>query len=152
MTRQAIQRTVHVGAAAFGLALLLAATPQARADGPHRGDRAESAAHRSRAVIVAPGRAAACTPSVGHGRPGTGAAPVGLCGYWKSVWVPPVYRTVHRPCGGVTRVCVRPGRYEKVWVNTPCRPGCGHDRGRLRHGRYDGRHDDGLRFHIRFNF
>lgn len=30
------------------------------------------------------------------------------------VWVPPVYRTVHSPCGEVRRVLVRQGYYETV--------------------------------------
>ena len=37
-------------------------------------------------------------------------------GRWEPRWCPPVYRTVRDRCGTVRRVCVSPGRYERVWV------------------------------------
>ncbi len=37
-------------------------------------------------------------------------------GRWETRWCPPVYRTVRDRCGTLRRVCVTPGRYERVWV------------------------------------
>lgn len=37
-------------------------------------------------------------------------------GYWERRWKPPVYRWVRDRCGNYRKVCVRPGRYERVWV------------------------------------
>ncbi|MEM7577963.1 MAG: hypothetical protein AAF328_10885 [Planctomycetota bacterium] len=37
-------------------------------------------------------------------------------GRWETRWVPPVYRHVRDRCGNVRRVCVSPGKYQRVWV------------------------------------
>lgn len=38
-------------------------------------------------------------------------------GYWKQVWVPPVYAWHYRSCGTPYRVLVRHGYYKRVWVS-----------------------------------
>lgn len=72
-------------------------------------------------------------------------------GYYRKIWVPPVYRTVHEylPCGtpNYRQVVVRRGYYKKVWVEDNSRS--------YRHGRRHGfrdhsRFDGGRRFD-RFN-
>ncbi|MEM1356021.1 MAG: hypothetical protein AAGC44_15760 [Planctomycetota bacterium] len=37
-------------------------------------------------------------------------------GYWKTVYHPPVYRTVYDPCGRARSVMVRRGYTQRVWV------------------------------------
>lgn len=38
------------------------------------------------------------------------------CGYWRQVWVPPVYATHYDACGYPYRVQVSAGYYDRVWV------------------------------------
>ncbi|MEM1446903.1 MAG: hypothetical protein AAGF84_12665 [Planctomycetota bacterium] len=43
-------------------------------------------------------------------------------GYYKQVWVPPVYRTRYDDCGRAFRVCIRHGYYKQVYVRTQYQP------------------------------
>lgn len=38
-------------------------------------------------------------------------------GYWKQVYVQPVYEIRYRACGTAYRVCVRAGYYDRVWIS-----------------------------------
>ncbi|MBB6430419.1 hypothetical protein [Algisphaera agarilytica] len=42
-------------------------------------------------------------------------------GYYKQVWVPPVYRTHYDDCGRAYQVCVRRGYYKSVYVRSSYR-------------------------------
>ena len=53
-----------------------------------------------------------------RGRSGRHYVDRGPSGYYRSVWVPAVYRTRYDDCGRPIRVCVRAGYYARVWVST----------------------------------
>ena len=74
-------------------------------------------------------------------RPGRYCRP----GYYRRVWVPPVYETRRRGCGTVYRVLVRPGCFRRIWVPSRCSYPH-HRHGLHRRGRGGG----GVRFHARF--
>ena len=47
-------------------------------------------------------------------------------GYWRTVYHPPVYRTVYDRCGYPRRVLVQRGHYDRVWVAYGRHTGHGH--------------------------
>jgi hypothetical protein len=85
--------------------------------------------HSSRRPLLAAAAAALCLPLLGAA-PTAAAGDVNWSitvgsgghhaqrggGYYRSVWVPPVYRTHYDPCGRARQVCVRAGYYRQVWV------------------------------------
>jgi len=55
-----------------------------------------------------------------------GHGPHCTSGYYRKVWVDPIYRTVYPRCGRPYRVIVRAGYYKTVWVPGKCGSGCGY--------------------------
>lgn len=47
-------------------------------------------------------------------------------GYWRTVYHPPVYRTVYDRCGYARRILVQRGHYDRVWVAYDRHSGQGH--------------------------
>jgi len=61
----------------------------------------------------------------GHAHGHRGHGPSCTTGYYKRVWVDPIYRTVYPRFGRPYRVLVRAGYFRTVWVPGRCGHGCG---------------------------
>lgn len=65
-------------------------------------------------------------PHAGHNH--APVCPPPPTGYWRTVYHPPVYRTVYDRCGYARRVLVHRGHYDRVWVAYERHTGHGHGR------------------------